>query len=190
MIDLDILYTIAKPVLAPAHARRIESWRAEHDAAGHALLGAHFTLIFACSTVERHAYAEHVRSVAAQQAGIRFVCRRAVVLEDASMHYVVLEPLKGRSRLIELHQRLHTGLLMGHARADVAFVPHITIGKIASAVAARQLCARLNDEGICVAGEVANLTVGSLHDSKFCEVASFALERQGGDDVEISRSDN
>jgi 2'-5' RNA ligase len=190
LIDLDTLFTIAKPILASAHSRRLETLRARHDAAGHALLGAHFTLVFACSRIERSAYAGHVRSIAAQRAGIRFVCRRAIVMEDGAMHYVVLEPLEGRAELIDLHECLHTGLLSRQGRADRPFVPHVTVGKTASKDAAQSLCARLNDEGVLIPGEIASLTVGKLQESKFSEVASFAMGRAMESDGAISSCDN
>jgi 2'-5' RNA ligase len=168
------LYTVAFPTLADADARFVAGIRARHDRQV-GILGPHFTLLFGCDAVDEAAYVDHVRAIAASTRAFAFRCREAEPDADEGKGYVSLVPEVGRDALTALHDMLYTGPLAPFLRADLHFVPHITVGHGDDMAAAAQLCDDLNGAGIDVAGTIDALVVGCVEHGHFVELARFAL---------------
>jgi hypothetical protein len=172
-----VLYTLAFPSLSASDAAFIEGFRADHQAGQGALVAAHFTMVFGCSTVPRDEYMQHVESIAGASRPVRFTCRYAMLGaddEDATA-YVFLVPNEGFAELSLLHDRLYTGVLSTHLRLDIPFIPHITIGMLAERQAAKSLCDALNRRHVNIDGSVESLTVGLRESGKIQSIARFEL---------------
>jgi len=95
-------------------------------------------------------------------------------LKDDSA-YVFLVPDDGYAAISKLHDRLYTGPLAPSLRLDFPYVPHITIGAKQSRVEAKKLCEILNEQHLEISGVINTITVGSLQDGGFANVARYQL---------------
>lgn len=171
------LYTVAYPECPTQDLQVVDTWRAENDPAGHALIRPHFTLVFACNAVDTPTYLAHVAARAARTAPIAFHCRYAMLGADAHSQraHAYLVPDEGFAALSMLHDALYTGPLADHLRLDLSYTPHITVGTFASARQAQQWCAGRNQAGVSLAGRVAALWVGQVVDGRFESLGQFDL---------------
>ena len=105
---------------------RIEAFRARHDpAAGD--IAAHLSLVFPFPTAHSQLQVEtHVTRVVTHWPRIPATFRRACM--DAN-EYLFLMAARGAASITALHDRLYTRSLAPHLRRDIAYEPHITIGR-------------------------------------------------------------
>jgi 2'-5' RNA ligase len=173
------LYTVAFPRFSDADAAFIEAFRAEHDAASHARITAHLTLVFGCAAVPEPAYLAHVQQVAKRTAPIPFRCRYAMLGADDENERanVFLVPDEGHAALSLLHDRLYTDPLVEHLRLDLPYTPHITIASLADRRHAKALCDTLNATGLDIHATVDALSVGSLEDGRFSVLTTLPLAK-------------
>jgi 2'-5' RNA ligase len=68
-------------------------------------------------------------------------------------------PDEGHSQLIDLHDRLYTGLLSLELRLDIPYTPHITIAMNDSAQHCQSLADSLNAREIAIHGTIDALQV-------------------------------
>jgi hypothetical protein len=68
-------------------------------------------------------------------------------------------PDQGAQQVVELHSRLYGGALMWAHRADVPYVPHITVAAMAEFSQCEALAAELAREEHARSGRVESLTV-------------------------------
>jgi 2'-5' RNA ligase len=171
------LLTISYPELAPEATRYIESFRQSHDAQRHALVPAHFTLVFGCSALGLDEYTNHVAAVASRSKPISFCCKYAMLGNDDENDtaYVFLVPDQGNSEISLLHDRLYSRVLRPHLRLDLPYVPHITIGSLASREQAKHLCDHLNQQGVFIEGRLTKLTVGAVEGERFRNLSVHTL---------------
>jgi len=177
---MNVLYTLAYPTISAAEANRLEAFRRRHDP-HHAIVAAHFTMVFACRGMDEHAYIEHVASVSQGSAQISFSCRYAMLGADDEVErgYVYLVPDEGFSGISRLHDALYSGLLSSHLRLDIPFIPHITLGASADRNAAKSLCDELNAAGSAIHGAIEAVSVAALQDGKIHNLAKFSLGSVG-----------
>lgn len=90
------------------------------------------------------------------------------------MHLYLL-PDQGRAVIVQLHDRLYQGPLAPYLRADLPYLPHITMGMAPDEEQAHALCAGLNGGLREIRGRIAALTVGALRAQQFEPLASFGL---------------
>ncbi|MFN3437563.1 MAG: 2'-5' RNA ligase family protein [Acidovorax sp.] len=171
------LYTVAYPECGAQDLLAVDAWRAAHDAAGHALVRPHFTLVFACNAVDESTYMAHVAAVAARTVPIAFHCRYAMLGADAHSPraHACLVPDEGYAALSLLHDALYTGPLADQLRLDLPYTPHITVGTFESAPQARQWCVERNHVGVSIPGRVGALWVGQVTDGRFDHLGRFDL---------------
>lgn len=172
------LYTVAYPECDARDLQTIDTWRAANDPAGHALVRAHFTLVFASSAVDEATYLAHVAAVAARTTPFDFHCRYAMLGADehSPRAHAYLVPDEGYAALSLLHDTLYTGPLAGAMRLDLPYTPHITVGTFETAPQARQWCAVRNQAGVSVQGRVAAVWVGQVVDGRFEHCGQFGLK--------------
>lgn len=177
---MNALYTLAYPTISAADADRLEIFRRRHDP-HHAIVAAHFTMVFACRGIDELAYIEHVSSVSRASAPVSFSCRYAMLGTDDEDErgYVYLVPDEGFSGISRLHDALYSGLLSSHLRLDIPFVPHITLAASTDRSAVKSLCDELNAAGSAVYGTIEALSVASLQDGKVHNLAKFSLGAAG-----------
>ena len=120
-------------IIAPLEAsapdlRRLEAIRRRHDPQ-HALIAAHVTLVFGFETPDAQTAAAHLAGIAAGQGAIALRLSSFVAVPDAfgGGSHVFAVPDQGRAEIEDLHDRLYAGPLAGGLRADIAFIPHVTV---------------------------------------------------------------
>jgi 2'-5' RNA ligase len=155
------LLALCYPKLGAEDQRFIDEFRDRHDHAYRDVVRAHFTIVFQVRDLAEAVFAEHVASVAATSAPIRFVCRYAMVHNDISSddYYVFLVPDEGFSELSLLHDALYTNVLAPKLRLDVPYVPHIGIATLKDAHRCKELAGELNGRRLHVDGTVEELSV-------------------------------
>lgn len=174
-----MLYTVAYPELSAEASTFVEGLRALHDPQ-HGVVAAHFTLLFASSSIDVASYTTHVRAVATDTAEIVFACRRAVTVLDVVLPRVQvhLVPDEGSAAITSLHDRLYGGIMAPLQRLDLSYVPHMTIASMPDPQAAAAWCDRLNRAGLDVSGRLCRLTIGTLRDGRFHELSQQRLAQR------------
>jgi len=148
------LAIVAFPVLSEADRQWIESIRTKHDPQS-TRLPAHFTLVFPFDAIPGPLEAELKSAVALWQP-IPFAIRRTEVVRNAvgpGVH-VFLVPDDGHVEIAALHDRLYAGALRPHFRADIPFVPHMTIAAAADQSAGEHLANEIDMSARVVRGTI------------------------------------
>ena len=122
------LAVVAYPDLEPDDRAWIESVRALRDPQA-SLLPAHVTLAFPTELGTADA-ARDVSRVACRSESITFTLRWARAIRDAfgTGGHVFLVPDEGFNQIAALHDDLYLGVFAPSRRADIPFIPHITVG--------------------------------------------------------------
>lgn len=120
-------------IVAPLDASRldlgrIEAIRRRHDP-DHALIGAHVTLVFPFETPDAQTARDHLAAIAARQGAIALRLSAYLAVRDAGdrKSHAFLVPDQGRAEVEDLHDALYSGPLAGQLRADIPFIPHVTV---------------------------------------------------------------
>ena len=123
------LYSLCYPTLSEDDDEFIRSYRRAHDLPYRDVVDHHFTIVFGISDLDKDAYTRHVRGIATSHPPISFVCRYAMLGNDASNddYYVFLVQDEGYSAISLLHDRLYSGPLTPFHRLDIPYIPHIGI---------------------------------------------------------------
>ena len=121
------LAVLAYPDLEADDLAWIESVRALRDPQA-SLLPAHVTLAFPTELATVEAVGE-VSSVANRSQSITFTLRWARAVRDAfgTGGHVFLVPDEGFHQIAALHEDLYLGVFASSRRADIPFIPHITV---------------------------------------------------------------
>ena len=172
-----MLYTVAYPNLSAADAEFISAFRQAHDLPYRDVVAAHFTLLFGCTELDRPTYLRHVENVAKDVPRFGFTIRYAMLGADDldETAYVFLVPDEGYSDVSLLHDELYRGPMAKFLRPEFPYIPHIGIATLQDRSEAKSLCDMLNADGLSISGSVDAVTVGSLHNGQFDDVASFDL---------------
>lgn len=155
------LYSLCYPTLCEEDDEFIRSYRREHDLPYRDVVNHHFTIVFGIRDLAKDVYIRHVRDIAASHPSISFVCRYAMLGNDAvdDNYYVFLVPDEGYSMISLLHDRLYTGPFAPFHRLDIPYIPHIGIATIADAPKIKGLCDKLNSTGVHISGTLNHITV-------------------------------
>jgi 2'-5' RNA ligase len=107
---------------------RIESIRRRYDP-HHAIITAHVTLVFPFETPDAETAGAHLASITQSQGAIALRLSAYLAVRDASdlQTHVFAVPDQGRAEIEDLHDRLYAGPLAGQLRADIPFIPHVTV---------------------------------------------------------------
>lgn len=128
-MTLTRLAIVAYPTLDKPDQPWIDEIRGAHDPQAFRI-GPHFTLVFPFQAVAAEVASE-LSAIAAVAKRVPFTIRRAEGVRDVVAGvggHVFLVPDEGSAEITDLHDRLYAGALRSHRRADVPFVPHITVG--------------------------------------------------------------
>jgi 2'-5' RNA ligase len=141
-------------IVAPLEASRldlgrIEAIRRRHDP-HHGVIDAHVTLVFPFDTPDAETAREHLSAIAARQGAIalRLSAYLAVRDLDDRRSHVFLVPDQGRAEIEDLHDTLYSGPLAGQLRADIPFIPHVTVAAREHHDEAEDLVRELGQVGI------------------------------------------
>jgi len=135
---------IAEPELAASDRAWIERLRRRHDPLGQARVGPHLTLFFAAAIADPAPLLRAMRRAAVRTKPFGVALDRVLLLEDVAGGFVIcLGVSRGRAALVRLHDRLYAGALAPYRRADIAYEPHLTLGRRRRVDAADRLAARI-----------------------------------------------
>jgi len=145
------LVVLGRPSMGAADRAWIDDLRGRHR--GSVLetsLGAHVTLVFPTEATDPTSATSHLATVAAETAPIDLVFRATMPWLDRYTNetFVYLVPDAGNGALIRLHDYLYSGPFAEVLRLDLAYVPHITLGRFGEAKVAKALVDDLNAQDI------------------------------------------
>jgi 2'-5' RNA ligase len=166
----EVLYVVADPDISSADRAWIQSIRAQHDPQ-HDLIGPHFTLVFGIDDQPVGRLLAHVQAIASQTSPFEFEARTVQVFPGAATErYLFLLPEKGAAELRVLYRALRLEPV-----DDIAFVPHITIGRCANAATATTLAKTLNAAARTIHGRISTLRLIAVADQDVRECATVGL---------------
>ncbi len=170
------LLVLAYPELAPDDRAWIERVRAEHDPR-HAVVAAHFTIVFPTTSLLAEAFVAEVARQAEGCAPIPFVLRSALPFKDVTGEGadIFLVPDEGFGALVRLHDRLYAGALAPVLRLDIPSIPHITVGRAADPRACKRLADALNARPFAIRGTIAALDVVAREEHAVRTIARLPL---------------
>ena len=171
---------VAYPMMDDADARWIAAFRKKHDPQSFRI-GVHFTLVFPAEGSPSE-LAPEIAAAARSIAPIDFAIRRTEIVWDAlgNRSLVFLVPDEGAHEITTLHNRLYAGVLRLHLRADIPFVPHMTIGAAAEHSAAQRAAAELDVGSRVVRGRIEQVALVNVGLSIVQTVATYALGDAAG----------
>ena len=174
------LLAVTFPVLSPRDLEWIQQLRAEHNREKYDLIDPHLTLVFPAEGFAEDDFLGHVNAVCERFAAISFILRGAVIFKGAfdDRWYLFLVPEEGYTDLVRLHDELYTGLLADELRADIPYVPHLTIGESDNADVCRQVADEINTANIAVRGQMAAIDVLRLEDGKIHRISTTQLRNK------------
>jgi 2'-5' RNA ligase len=170
------LAVVAYPILSDDDRQWIESIRARYDPLA-PRLAAHLTLVFPTEVAPAPVVAQ-VRQSLRAAASMAVVLRRAIAFRDpiGDGHYIFLLSEEGHQQLLALHDALYDGILAGHRRRDIPFVPHITVGAHPQLDECERIADQLNEERRTLRARINSLDVIEVHGSTARTIAKIPLE--------------
>lgn len=173
------LLVLAYPTISAADLRWIEGIRSRHDELYRDLVRAHFTLVFAVSSVDESLLIKHVQQTVADVPPISLVLRCALVVKDVLSEYthVFLVPDEGFGDVARLHDRLYTGPLTPHLRLDIPYIPHIGVGNSLDPLGCKRLADELNGRDLAIEGRIATIDVVNYENGRVWTIAEVSLVR-------------
>jgi len=134
----------------------IQELRARHDPQHHRLVAPHVTVVYPTSASPEAAFVAHVASCAREtkRAAVEFSSVREFRDEAAGLHLAYLVAGAGSDLFLRLRERLYSGPLVHAARRDIPFIPHVTLGRFASAADAASVAAGIRVGLRSIAGRV------------------------------------
>ena len=174
------LAVVAYPNLDDIDRQWIESFRTMHDPQA-SRLGAHFTLVFPAEGAPNELGPE-IAAVARSTEAISFAIRRADVVRDAlgSGSHIFLVPDEGAAQIATLHHRLYAGALRHRLRADIPFVPHMTVGTAPDPESAERLAKELNVRTRIVRGTVVQIDLVDVGPPRVQSIKTYTLGGAAG----------
>jgi 2'-5' RNA ligase len=136
----------------------------------------HFTLVFPVEGSPSE-LAPEIAAVARSVDSIPFAIRRTEIVRDAlgNRSLVFLVPDEGALEITTLRNRLYAGVLRPYLRADIAFVPHLTIGAAPESWAAQRAAAELDVGSRVVRGRIEQVALVNVGLPIVQTVATYAL---------------
>lgn len=175
------LAVVAYPILSADDREWIEGIRIRYDPLA-SRIAAHFTLVFATDVAEAPLVAQ-ARSALQSTSPIQAVLRRAVAYPDAIAGgcHVFLLADEGNRELVTAHDALYEGILAPHRRADIPFVPHLTVGAHPQVGECDRIAERLNQSSRIVQARINCVDVVEIDESMIRTIAEIPLRSRGAE---------
>jgi 2'-5' RNA ligase len=163
---------------APALAW-LQNLRAKHDPKHFRLVAPHVTLIFPSWALPEDSFVAHVSSCLQGVRGTPVAFSSAQAFRDtapgAALVYLVASI--GSDWLNRVHVKLNSGPLAAERRQDIPYVPHITVGRFASALKAAKLARQIGSELEPISGHVQAVDVVRVAQNAIRPVHRVPLKR-------------
>ncbi len=174
------LAIVAYPNLDEIDRQWIESFRAKHDPQA-SRLGVHFTLVFPFEAAPSDLGPE-LAEVAQSTPPIAFAIHGSKVVRDVLRNdsHVFLVLAEGDAQIATLHDRLYAGALRTHLRADIPFVPHMTVGTAPDSEVAERLAGEIEVRSRMVRGTIANFALVDVGTPRVQSITTYVLGNAAG----------
>jgi 2'-5' RNA ligase len=166
---------VAYPQLDEADRHWIESFRAKHDPQA-SRIDVHFTLVFPLDVMPGDVDRE-MATIAQDTEPIPFAIDRVQVVRNVfgEVSQIFLVPNEGSRQIATLHDRLYGGALQTHLRADIPFIPHMTVGSAPTPQCAQELVKELDLGNRRIRGVVSEINLISLSAERVESIGVYAL---------------
>ena len=146
--------------------RWIQKIRSVYDLENQNLIEPHFTFVFPTTVVDLHPLKTHVHKRILNQVAIAFKLNRIEIIKSFTENIwnLFLVPGTGYENMINLHDRLYTGILTDELRADIPYIPHITVGTFSDIVAGQDVAGKVKGEGVEIDGLINEVAVIEIAD--------------------------
>ena len=172
-----LLAVVGYPELTQTDFDRIQFIRARYDIANYKLIKPHFTFVFPCSGINRDEFLSHIRRITDSVNRFTFSIQRAIVngYKSGKEWYLFLVPDIGNDDIINLHDKLYTGIMANNLRLDIPYVPHITVGVFENEQACKEHAEKINKSGLAIRGQILALDIISLKDNQVATIRRIEL---------------
>lgn len=157
----------------------LQDLRAKHDPKHFRLVAPHVTLIFPSWALPEDSFVAHVSSCLQGVRGAPVAFSSAQAFRDpargAALVYLVASV--GSDWLNRVHMKLNSGPLAAERRQDIPYVPHITVGRFASALKAAKLARQIGSDLDPISGRVQAVDVVRVAQNAIRSVHRVPLKR-------------
>jgi 2'-5' RNA ligase len=169
------LAIVAYPTFSGTDRATIQAVRARHDPQ-FAILDPHFTLLFPVEALLADVVNE-ARSAASDATSFPVTLRSVRAVRDrfSGGGHVFLIPEQGGREIVALNSRLYRGVLSWAYRAEIPYVPHITVAAYSDFSACEALAASLAGDQWEINGTVGALAVVELVGAQVTTVADLPI---------------
>lgn len=154
------LYVIAPLSVSAEDRARIEAIRRECDPQA-SLVEAHVTFVFGAQMLSLEDMTAHVTRIAAATPPIAFHLDQTETARDYTgvRSHVFLIPSDGEAAMRGLHGALYSGVLAAALRADIPYVPHVTVAAMEDHGKAQRLAEAIAAAGLSIRGRLERLDI-------------------------------
>ncbi len=159
----DFLGVGSYPILNQKDINWINDYRKKNDIY-YDLIDAHFTFVFPTYNLEPDDFIKEIKKQAKSIQKIEFQIKCAIRNNDRTNEYwhVLLVPDKGFSDIVELHDKLYSGLFAPTQRLDLDFIPHMGIGNSTDPKDCKRMVDEVNAMDINIVGTIDSLDIIQL----------------------------
>ncbi len=157
---------IAYPDLDKADYDWIQEYRKNYDPRYFNIVDPHVTLVFAVHDIEEKVFIDEATKQLESVEAFDFAIRVATInLDDSGdFYHEFLVPDSGYSNIVKLHDKLYSGLLAGHLRYDIDFIPHIGIGNDEDVAVSKTRVDDLNLKSVSIDGRIFSVDIVEYKD--------------------------
>jgi hypothetical protein len=154
------LHVVAYPELLPADREVIQVCRKEYNTL-YNVIGAHLTLVFSVPDMNVSDFIAEVKKQVQGTKAIDLVFRSVIINKDSFSDYfdAFLVPDEGSSRVVKLHDRLYSEKLAYQHRADISYIPHISLANSLDVRAIKKIADEWNARDFEIKGRITSLDI-------------------------------
>ena len=162
------LLVLAFPELSDKDKIWIDDFRKKYDKLFYGTVDPHFTFVFPTFGISTTDFISEIQSKSEGINSFKFKVKCAMMNNDSLSDYyhIFLIPDEGNSNIVKAHDLLYSGILGSTQMLDVDFISHIGIGNSESSEECKTLVEQINNENLCIEGQVNELSIISFGDSK------------------------
>lgn len=172
------LLVLAFPKLNSIDFEWIQSHRAIHDQYLFQVVDPHFTIVFPIEGKPEPEFLKAVENCSGVFKKIEFEINKAIMHEDpmTGKFLEFLVPEKGNPEIVKLHDMFYAGGFKNYLRADLPFIPHITIGNYENFDECSHSVNQVNALNLQIPGSIDELKIVSFEKNKIIPVKTIRLE--------------
>jgi hypothetical protein len=173
---------VAYPRLEQADRDWLDAYRTRNDARYAPVVAPHFTLVFAVHELTEAQFGAEVAKRLADVEQIIFELNVATLVKDDEGAYFheFLEPERGRSAIIRLHDRLYSGAFRPFLRLELGYMPHVGIGNDDDGATTKRRFDALNASRLSIKGVIEAVDVIEYRDARVRTRNRIELARTRG----------